>query len=243
MFTPNATMAMLNLLEGAIVMLYRKYGRGDEKVSEIGYGGENLEGMPEKQVIAIVEHVMERGINIIDLFMSNPAVRTHIGNALGSNRKGMYIQGHIGSTWQNGQYKRTRNLDEVKYSFDDLLKRLKTNYIDFGMLHYIDTEEDFNKVFAEGNMEYAEGLKKQGIIKRIGFSSHNPVISQKLIDTGKFDTFMFSINLGFDMDCIIKDDVTSLMDFSGFKDETVTADPVRQKLYNESAANSLGLQL
>jgi len=222
-------------------MVYRSYARGGEKISEIGFGGEHLEGLPENKVAPVVERVMESGINIIDIFMSNPEVRTYIGNALGSWRKNMFIQGHICSTWSDGQYKRSRDLDEVKRAFDDLLTRLKTDYIDIGMLHYIDTEKESEETFASGCFDYAEDLKRQGVIKRIGFSSHNPLVSQALAETGKFDIFMFSINPGFDMDHVSKDDIDALFEFSGFKGDSVFVDPARAKLYSYSEANGIGI--
>ena len=39
-------------------------------------------------------------------------------------REKWIIQGHIGSTWQKGQYVRTRDLAQVKPAFEDLLQRL-----------------------------------------------------------------------------------------------------------------------
>ena len=44
----------------------------------------------------------------------------------------------------------------------------------------------------------AEDLKRQGIIRHLGFSTHTPVIAEKLINLGMFDLFMFSINAAFD---------------------------------------------
>ena len=222
-------------------MIYREYGRGNEKISEIGYGGEHIEGLPENEVIPVIERVIESGINIIDIFMSNPEVRTYIGNALGSKRKDVFIQGHLGATWQNNQYERSRNLDDVKTAFEDLLTRLNTDYIDFGLLHFIDSDEDYNGVFDNGNFTYAQELQKLGVIKRIGFSSHNPIISQKLIDTGYFDMYMFSINPGFDMDPISKSDIDTLFTFNGAKSSTAAIDPVRQALYNSSEAKGIGI--
>ena len=222
-------------------MNYREYGRGKERISELGYGGEHIEGLPEAEAIEVVEKVMDSGINIIDIFMSNPDIRTYIGKALAGKRKDVYIQGHIGSTWQENQYKRERNLEKVKPAFDDLLTRLNTDYIDFGLIHYIDSIDDFNEVFDKGSYEYASELKKQGVIKHIGFSSHNPVISQKLVDTGFFDLFMFSINPAFDMDPLSKEDLDRLFQFGGVKGDNIVIDPARQALYNSSALNGIGI--
>lgn len=223
-------------------MIYRTYGRGSEKISEIGFGGEHLEGMPEATAIPVVEYVVEKGINIIDIFMSNPDVRSTIGKALKGQREKIYIQGHLCSTWKDGQYERTRKLDEVKASFDDLLTRLQTDYIDFGMLHFIDTEKDFEEIFSSGAYDYALELKKQGVIKRLGFSSHNPAISQKLVEAGEFDIFLFSINAAYDLDETSGDDLDALIGFETFqKNQKVSIDPLRSKLYNYCENNGIGI--
>lgn len=77
--------------------------------------------------------------------MSEPNVRSNIGNALKGKRGKWIIQGHFGSTWQNGQYVRTREMDKVKEAFSDLLTRLQTDYIDLGMIHFVDEEAEFHR--------------------------------------------------------------------------------------------------
>ena len=88
-------------------MKYRTLGRTGFKVSEIGLGGEYLEGKPLKQVCNTVDAAMDAGINLLDCFMSNPDIRSDLGTALKGKRDKMYIQGHFRSIWKNGQYGRT----------------------------------------------------------------------------------------------------------------------------------------
>ena len=84
--------------------------------------------------------ISKDGLTILDCWMSEPNVRSNIGLAIKGRREKWIIQGHIGSTWENGQYVRTRDLTKVKPAFEDLLTRLQTDYIDLGMIHFIDTE-------------------------------------------------------------------------------------------------------
>ena len=90
-------------------------------------------------------------------------------------------------------------MSEVKAGFEDLLTRLQTDYIDIGMIHYVDGEKDFQEVFQGEVIAYAQELKKQGKIHFIGLSSHNPVIAMKAIQTGLIDVLLFSINPCYDM--------------------------------------------
>ena len=102
-------------------MRYRELGKTGLSVSEIGLGGEWLERHDTKEVKAVIDRCEELGINILDCWMSQPQVRSNIGAAIAGSRERWIIQGHIGSTWQNGQYVRTRDLEQVKIAFQDLL--------------------------------------------------------------------------------------------------------------------------
>ena len=119
-------------------MRYRKLGNTGLKVSEIGLGAEWLERHNKSEVEAVIRCCEQAGMNILDCWMAEPNVRTNIGAALKGRRSQWIIQGHIGSTWQDGQYVRSRNLEQVKAAFLDLLDRLQTDYIDLGMIHFVD---------------------------------------------------------------------------------------------------------
>ena len=56
----------------------------------------------------------ELGVNIFDCWMAEPGIRTHLGEAIRGRRDRWIIEGHVGSTWQNGQYTRTRDLQFVE---------------------------------------------------------------------------------------------------------------------------------
>ena len=98
-------------------MRYRKLGNTGLEVSEIGLGAEWLERHNQEEVTAVIRRCEEQGINILDCWMSNPQVRTRIGNAIKGHRERWIIQGHFGSTWQQGQYVRTRELPLVREAF------------------------------------------------------------------------------------------------------------------------------
>ena len=128
-------------------MNYRRLGKTDLMVSEIGLGGEWLERHSREEVIEVVHSCQEKGINIVDCWMSNPEVRSNIGEGIKGSREKWIIQGQIGSTWQNGQYEKTRDLEPVKAAFQDLLDRFQTDYMDIGMIHFIDEQKDWDHAF------------------------------------------------------------------------------------------------
>lgn len=221
-------------------MQYRTLGRTGLRVSEIGLGGEWFNGLSQEESTAIVDTAIENGINYIDVFMPQAPTRDHLGAALKGRRDKFIIQGHLCTIYEEGQYTRTRDIEKTKHSFRDLLKRLQTDYIDVGMIHYVDSVEDFQTVFDGPVLEYARELKKNGVIGHIGMSSHNPHIALKAVESGVVDVLMFSINPAYDMESA-ETDIYDLMEFKGMEKSGLIVDPARQKLY--SACEAAGVAI
>ena len=180
-------------------MRYRTLGKTGLKVSEIGLGGEWLERHNTEEVRAVIERCEAAGINILDCWMSEPNVRTNIGLAIQGHRDRWIIQGHLGSTWQNGQYVRTRDLEKAKPAFDDLLRRLQTDYIDLGMIHFVDEKAEFDRIMNGSFFAWARELHASGVIRHIGLSTHNPDVARLAALHGEIEMILFSVNPAFDM--------------------------------------------
>jgi len=213
-------------------MEYRILGRTGIKVSAIGIGGEGFENKSYKDCEAIIDCAMNEGINFIDIYNSNPEVRTNVGRALSKYpRSSFVIEGHLCSTWDDGQYRRTRDIDEVVNAFEDFLTRMQLDYVDIGMIHYVDDQKDFDEIFSGEIINYAKELKAKGVIKSLGLSTHNTDIAFKAVETGIIDVILFSINAAYDM-LPASEDVNILFKESTFKDRTYEGiDPNRDKLY------------
>lgn len=220
-------------------MNYRELGKTGLKVSEIGFGGEWLERHPEEESVALMKYASSKGINIIDCWMADPKSRDIIGKAIAGNREKWIIQGQIGSAWVDGQYIRTREMDKVRAAFEDLLARTKTDYMDIGMIHFIDSLEEWNSVQKSPFMDYVFDLKEKGIIRHIGLSTHNPKVAKLAVETGFIEVILFSINPAFDM-LPPSEDINSL--FADNFDESLKGiDPERSELYALCEKNGVGL--
>ena len=180
-------------------MRYRTLGNTGLMVSEIGLGAEWLERHNAEEVRAVIDCCEEQGINILDCWMSEPKVRSNIGAAIAGRRERWIIQGHFGSTWQDGQYVRTRDMDKVVPAFGDLLSRLGTDYIDLGMIHFVDGEEEFRRIMEGEFLAYVKEQKEKGIIRHIGLSTHNPKVGILAALSGEIEMLLFSINPAFDL--------------------------------------------
>ena len=147
-------------------MNYRKLGKTNIEVSEIGMGGEAFENKSYEYCEEIIDFALEKGINFFDIYNSSPKVRENVGRVLSKYpREKFVIEGHLGTTWENNQYKRTRNIKEVSRSYEEFLDKMQLDYVDVGMIHYIDDDKDFDNVFNGQIMQYAMKLKNNGIIK------------------------------------------------------------------------------
>ncbi len=213
-------------------------------VSAISLGCEHLQGKDYDTVRTVIDAALAAGVNFLDVFMSEPNVRTNIGRALAGCRDKVMIQGHIGSCWLNGQYTVSRSIDECRAGFEDLLARLGTDYIDVGMLHFVDKETDWDRLADSDVMQYAQSLKARGVIRAVGMSSHNPVTALKAVESGLIDVLMFSLNPAYDL--VPKErDLTEVFtevlngekqDFSGLVPE-----PARVRLYRACEARGVAI--
>lgn len=222
-------------------MKYRVLGKTGMSVSEIGLGCEHLQGKPGETVERVVHAALDGGVNILDVFMSEPQVRSHIGAALRGRRDRVLLQGHIGSIWHDGQYERSRDGALCEMFIADFLKRLETDYIDIGMIHFVDTLDDLSIVENGPVLEYAMRLKEQGVIRSIGMSSHDPVTARRAVESGWLDVLMFSINPAYDLlpenthiDSYFTPDTWHRDGLSGIN-------PNRAALYEACAARNVGV--
>ena len=213
-------------------MEYRILGRTGMKVSAIGIGGEGFENKRYADCEAMIDCAVREGINLIDLYNSNPEVRSNVGKALSRYpRSSFVIEGHLGSAWDGGQYRRTRNIHEVVAAYEDLFARMHIDSVDIGMIHYVDDPKDFEAVFAGAILRYARELKEKGLVKALGISTHNPDIAFRAVATGIIDVILFSINAAYDM-LPASEDVDLLFEESTFKNRTYEGiDPKRDRLY------------
>lgn len=211
-------------------MEYRELGRTGIKVSVIALGCEGFvanEGALTEQLLNAAEQC---GINCIDLYAPQPEMRSRLGKWLRGRRGKFVLQAHLCTVWQEGQYKRTREIGEVKASFEDLLTRLATDYIDIGMIHYVDSLEDWEAVAGGPVMAYAREMQAQGKIRYIGLSSHNPAAAMQAVQSGLIDVLMFSVNPCYDLQPA-NEDCYALWDGKNYDRQLVNMDPEREALY------------
>lgn len=221
-------------------MKYRDLGNTGLKVSEIGMGCEGFAEDYCRMAKILFDLAEENGINYFDLYTSNPEVRASVGKALAGRREKFIIQSHICSVWKNGQYKRSRNIDEVKAGFEEMLSLLQTDHIDVGMIHYVDSMKDWETIVNGPVLSYVLELKKSGVIHHIGMSSHNPQVALAAVNSGYIEVLMFSVNPCYDLQPA-SEDVEDLWRDENYAAPLVNMDPERQALYETCQRLGVGI--
>ena len=218
-------------------MTYRPLGNTGLEVSEISIGCGGFEKIDSAASIALMDVALDSGINYIDIYDANPKTRSNIGAALKGRRDRMIIQGHIGCIYKDGQHTRTRDLEETRQGFEDLLQRLGTDHIEVGMIHITDSPDEWNELDGSPFLQYVFQLKKEGKIKHIGVSSHNAEVALMAAKCGWIEVIMFSLNPAFDR---LRGGATPWAE-GAFDNLQAGIDPVRVEFYDYCASHHIGV--
>ncbi len=221
-------------------MRYRTLGSTGLRVSEIGLGCEGFIGKSAEYTREVIGYAIDQGVNCMDLYSPNPEMQKNVGAAIAASRESFVLQAHLCTRWNNGQYEATRNLDEVKTAFEAQLRNLGTDYLDIGMIHYVDSLSTWRDVAENGILDYALEEKAKGRVRHIGLSSHNPIVALEAIKTGVIEVLMFSVNPCYDL-LPGTEDVEELWAEKSYEKPLFNLDPQREELYETCQRLGVGI--
>lgn len=179
-------------------MKYRENKKTGDHISEIGMGTAYIAETEKREAVKTVRRAFEGGINYYDLAAGGGSAFAIFGEALADVRNKVMYQIHFGADYSKGTYGWTLNLDTIKRSVDRQLRDLNTDYIDYGFIHCQDESLDWQKYQKNGILKHILELKRQGVVKHIGASSHTPSVIREILDTELIDMLMFSVNPAYD---------------------------------------------
>ena len=152
-------------------MRYRKDKNGED-VSILGYGcmrftqkgGKiDIEKASREVMLAI-----ENGVNYFDTAYIYPGSEAALGQILEMNN----VRDKVKIATKLPQYLVGNNPKALDRFFDEEKKRLKTDYVDYYLMHHLTDVSAWNKLKAVGAREWLEDKKAKGEIRNIGFSYH-----------------------------------------------------------------------
>ena len=179
-------------------MKYRINRKTGDRISEIGIGSSYMFGAGMAEAVRALRCAVEGGINYFDLAAGDGTTFPIYGEALHDVRKDIFFQIHFGAEYSRGTYGWSLNLNTIKRSVDKQLRELRTDYIDYGFIHCQDEVSDWETYLENGVYDYILQLKKDGVVKHIGLSSHTPSVIHRILDDTDVDMLMFSVNPAYD---------------------------------------------
>ncbi|NHJ33645.1 MAG: aldo/keto reductase [Asgard group archaeon] len=181
-------------------MQYRPLGKTGIKASILGFGAMRLPtstpGDPtsiiEDEAIKIIRQGIDGGINYIDsaYVYHRGKSEVMVGKAL---KDGYREKVHI---MTKNPVRLVNTTEDYRTLLDEELKRYDTEYIDVYLFHGLKKETYEEKILPLNLMDEAKAAKKEGLIKHIGFSSHDkPENVIELLDTGIFEAILLQYNI------------------------------------------------
>lgn len=223
-------------------MEYRELGKTGLMAGVIGIGCEGFLGRDEKEVVSEIKWLLDKGCNLFEMYTPDPAFHRAVGKAVEGRRDSAILQAHIGSVWQNQEYLRTRDIGLIRKGFPERLEALGTDYVDIGMIHFADSEEDWKNIYEGPIMEFVRQMKKEGKIRHIGLSTHSATTAMMAARTGEIEVILFSVNPCYDM-VSGRTEIEALMDGATYKNGAQAQDTQRRDFYEYCERNGIGLDI
>ena len=151
-------------------MQYRKDRYGNE-LSQLGYGcmrfSRKGNTIDYDKAEAELLKAYENGVNYFDTAYIYPGSEEFVGKALSKN--GLREKVHIATKLP--QYL-VRTIDQAENTFNEELARLRTDYIDYYLMHMFTDVAEWEHLKKLGIEDWIARHKANGSIRQIGFSYH-----------------------------------------------------------------------
>lgn len=174
-------------------MLYRN-DKNATPISQLGYGcmrftqkGGSIDyEKAEKEVLYAIEH----GVNYFDTAYIYPGSEKCLGRILDENK----CRDKVMIATKLPQYT-MHNPEKIEKTFQEELSRLRTNYIDYYLMHMMTSFSEWENLLSLGIIDWIDAKKSDGSIKNIGFSYHgNTETFLKILDAYDWDFCQIQYN-------------------------------------------------
>jgi len=184
-------------------MLYREMGKTGEKVSILGFGCMRLpikgsyDQIDFEKSSKLLDHALDRGINYLDTAYPYHGLGTAQGGAsevfLGEylDESSRHDEVFLATKLPTWLLEEAGDMDRF---LDEQLQRLKTDCIDFYLLHSL-KEKQWFQLEDLGVLEFLDEAVSDGRIKYTGFSTHDETsFVKEVVDSYQWDMCQIQYN-------------------------------------------------
>ena len=175
-------------------MQYRINIKNGQKLSALGYGCMRFTrkggAIDQEKANRELKRALDLGVNYFDTAYIYPGNEVALGRFIHEYgcREAMYIATKL------PQY-RVKKREDFDTFFDEELKRLETDYVDYYLMHMMNDAESFRRLCDQGLKEWVAAKKASGQIRNIGFSFHGGTLQLKaLVDAWDWDFCQIQFN-------------------------------------------------
>jgi len=164
----------------------RSLGRTGQRSTIVSLGGAIFIGKPEqKEADAFIKLALDRGVNHIDVAPTYGDAEIQLGKWVREYRKNIFLACKT----------RNRTRKEAAEELGRSLEHLQTDHFDLYQLHGLDKPDELETALGpDGAIQAILEAKRQGLVKYIGITSHNPVNIMRALKRFDFDTVLLPVN-------------------------------------------------
>ncbi|MDD2594545.1 MAG: aldo/keto reductase [Bacteroidales bacterium] len=176
---------------------YRSHKGTANKISLLGFGCMRYPLKADKTIDEalaqkMIDYAYAHGVNYYDTAYPyhRGASEAFTGKALKKYPRNSFYLADKMPTWLIDSSQKAKEI------FDSQLERCQVEYFDYYLLHALEKEEDYKKVYLEyGVLDYLKEEKKAGRIKQLGFSFHGkPEFFDYLLEQYPWDFVQIQLN-------------------------------------------------
>ncbi len=166
-------------------MEYRILGKTGLRVSRIGFGGIPIQRIDAEGTRALMQALVEKGVNYIDTARGYTVSEEYLGYGLEGIRDKFVL----------ATKSMSRDKESMARDIEISLANLRTDYIDLYQLHNPKLEE-LDVIFSEnGAIQALRQAKAEGKIGHIGITAHSAAVFEKALEYDEIETVMFPYNI------------------------------------------------
>ncbi len=151
-------------------MNYRTRNNPDN-LSTLGFGCMRFpkkgNGFDHEEIERELKYAIDNGVNYFDTAYLYPGNEEAFGKAIAK----LGARDRINIATKMPHYF-MKNTDEAEKRFEEQLKRLRTDHVDYYLMHMLPDVKSWNALCERGIDKWLEQKKAEGKIRRVGFSFH-----------------------------------------------------------------------